>query len=191
MDTTDKYEQIEKETLGLVLEEFTQEQKTTNQTMNDLIAAVNTIGSKLDDFKRELDNPKSVSVTVNTESIRQIVCKGLTDVKLMIGTQPKSIVRKFQILLFPEQDAKLFYKVIFGRWFLWLVIMLFLTNFYKWGIHYSDNQKEIKMQMIENDRIKKSWDYLYNNNGKEVKKLMEKAYINSEQAEGNRQTISK
>ena len=182
MDNTGKNEQIEKETLGLVLEEFTQEQKTTNQTINDLIAAVNAIGSKVDDVKKELDNPKSksVSVTTDTKPIQQIMQKGLTDVKLMIGTQPKCIIRKFQILLFPERDAKLFYKVVFSRWFLWLVIMLFLTNLYKWGIHYSDNQKEIKLEQIENDRIRKSWNYMYNNNGKEVKRLMEKAYLASE-----------
>jgi len=182
MDTTRKNEQIEKETLGLVLEEFTQEQKTTNQSINDLISAVNTIGSKVDDFKKELDKPKAVSVMTDTKPIQQIMQKGLTDVKLMIGIQPKSIIRKFQILLFPEQDAKLFYKVVFSRWFLWLAIMLFLTNLYKWGIHYSNNQKEIEMEQIENDRIRKSWNYMYNRNGKGVKRLMEKAYINSEHA---------
>ncbi len=183
MDTTGKNEQIEKETLELVLEEFTQEQKTANQTINDLIAAVNAIGSKVDDVKKELDNPKSVSVTTDTKPIQQIVQKGYTDVELMIGSQPKSIIRKFQILLFPEQDAKLFYKVVFSRWFLWLVSMLFLTNLYKWAVHYSDNQKEIKLEQIENDRIRKSWNYMYNNNGKQVKRLMEKAYIDSEETE--------
>lgn len=181
MDTTGKNEQIEKETLGLVLEEFTQEQKTTNQTITDLIAAVNAIGSKVDNVKKELDNPKSVLVTTDTTPIQQIMQKGFADVKLMIGTQPKSIVRKFQILLFPQQDAKLFYKVVFSRWFLWLAIMLFLTNLYKWGIHYSDNQKEIKLEQVENDRIRKSWNYMYNNNSKEVKRLMEKAYISSKE----------
>lgn len=183
MDTTGKNEQIEKETLGLVLEEFTQEQKNTNQTINNLVAAVNSISSKVDNFKQELNNPKSVSVTTDTKPIQQIVQKGFSDIKLLIGTQPKSIIRKFQVLLFPEQDAKLFYKVVFSRWFLCLVIMLFLTNLYKWGIHYSDNQKEIKLEQIENDRIRKSWNYMYNNNGKEVKRLMEKAYINSESSE--------
>ncbi len=61
--------------------------------------------------------------------------------------------------------------------------MLLLTNLYKWGIHYSNNQKEIKIEQIENDRIRKSWNYMYNNNDKDVKQLMDKAYINSEQAE--------
>ncbi|WP_256503995.1 hypothetical protein [Emticicia sp. 21SJ11W-3] len=40
------------------------------------------------------------------------------------------------------------------------------------------------MRQIENDRLRKSWNYLYNNNGIGVKKLMEKAYINSERSEG-------
>ena len=180
MDTTGKNELIGRETLVLVLEEFTQEQKSTNQTISDLITVVNSIGSKVDDFKKELDKSKAVSVMTDTKPIQHIMEKGLTDVKLMIATQPKSIVRKFQILLFPEQDAKLFYKVVFSRWFLWLVIMLFLTNLYKWGIHYSDNQKEIRMEQVENDRIRKSWNYMYNNSGKDVKRLMEKAYVTSE-----------
>lgn len=184
MDTTGKNDQIEKETLGLVLEEFIQEQKTTNQSISDLITAVNTIGSKVDDFKKELDKPKAVSVMTDTKPIQQIMQKGLTDVKIMVDTQPKSIVRKFQILLFPEQDAKLFYKVVFSRWFLLLVIMLFLTNLYKWGIHHSDNQKEIKIEQIENDRIRRSWNFLYNNSDKEVKRQIKKAYTNSEQTAG-------
>ncbi|MNF90019.1 hypothetical protein D3C84_725690 [compost metagenome] len=97
----------------------------------------------------------------------------------MIGRQPKNIIRKFQILLFPEQDAKLFYKIVFGRWFLWLAIMVALSNLYNWGIHYSDNSKEIEIRQIQNDRIVKAWEYMYSNNGKETKKLMEKAYVNS------------
>ncbi len=35
----------------------------------------------------------------DSKPIQQIMQKGLTDVKLLIGTQPKSIIKKFQILL--------------------------------------------------------------------------------------------
>lgn len=116
--------------------------------------------------------------------VQQIVQNGSTDIRIMIGTQPKSIVRKFQIPLFPEKDARLFYKVVFSRWFLWLAVMLFLTTLYKWGIRYSDNQKEIRLVQVENDRIRKAWDYMYNHNGKEVRKAMERAYVHSGQVEG-------
>jgi hypothetical protein len=183
MSATGKNEPIEKETLGLVLEEFTQEQKTTNLAINDLVTAVNAISSKVEDFRNELNKPKTATILADTRPVQQIMQKGLTDIKIMIGTQPKSIVKKIQILLFPEKDARLFYKVVFSRWFLWLAVMLFLTNLYKWGIHYSDNQKEIKLVQIENDRIRKAWDYMYNHNGKEVRKAMEKAYARSDQAE--------
>ncbi|SNR32549.1 hypothetical protein [Flavobacterium sp. ov086] len=179
METDGNKGYIERETLQLVLEEFTQEQKTNNQHIEALVIAVNNVGNKIDAFKKEDNTAKSVSETLDIKAIETILQKGFLDIKFMIGRQPKSIVRKFQILLFPEQDAKLFYKIVFGRWFLWLVIMVALSNLYNWGIHYSDNNKEIEMQQIQNDRIRKAWEYMYINNDKETKKLMKKAYVNS------------
>ncbi|CAA9198796.1 hypothetical protein FLACOL7796_02361 [Flavobacterium collinsii] len=35
------------------------------------------------------------------------------------------------------------------------------------------------MQQIQNDKIRKTWGYMYTTNNKETKKLMEKAYFNS------------
>lgn len=69
---------------------------------------------------------------------------------------------------------------MFGRWFLLLAIMPVLTNLYKFSIHWSDNQKEVK---LENDRIKKAWHYLYSQQGKGIKRLMDSTYIKSGQAE--------
>jgi hypothetical protein len=60
-----------------------------------------------------------------------------------------------------EQDRKLFYKVVFGRWLILLAIMLFITNLYKWGVHWSDNQKMIQLEQIGNDRMLRAWGYLY------------------------------
>lgn len=170
---------IERETLQLVLEEFTLEQKTNNQHIEALITAVKNVDNKIDVFKKEHRIEKNVSEQLDIKQIEAILQKGFLDIKYMIGRQPKSIVRKFQILLFPEQDAKLFYKIVFGRWFLWLAIMVALSNLYNWGIHYNDNNKEIEMQQIQNDRIRKAWEYMYDNNNKETKKLMKKAYVNS------------
>ncbi len=170
---------IERETLQLVLEEFTLEQKTNNQHIEALITTVNIVGNKIDALKKDDNTAKSVSETLDIRPIEDILQKGFLDIKYMIGRQPKSIVRKFQILLFPEQDAKLFYKIVFGRWFLWFAIMAAISNLYNFGIHYSDNSKEIELKEIQNDRIRKAWDYMYANNGEETKKLMKRAYLNS------------
>ena len=179
METDTNKEHIEPETLQLVLEEFVQEQKTNNQHIETLIIAVNNVGNKIDALKKEDNIAKNVSVPLDIKPMEAILKKGFLDIKFMIGRQPKSIIRKFQILLFPEQDAKLFYKIVFGRWFLWLAIMVALSNLYNWGIHYNDNNKEIEMQQIQNDRIRKAWEYMYVNNNKETKKFMKKAYTNS------------
>jgi len=176
METNGKDGQIERETLQLVLEEFTQEQKTSNQNISELIIAVNNVGSKIDEFRKEREMQQAVPAVTDTKPVEAILQKGFLDIKYMIGTQPKNILRKFQILLFPEQDHKLFYKIVFGRWFLMLVIMFVVGCIYQWGIHYSDNQKEIEMRQMENDRIKKAWKYMYYNNDKETKKVMDKAF---------------
>ncbi|MBS7234130.1 hypothetical protein KHA90_24310 [Flavobacterium psychroterrae] len=168
---------IERETLQLVLEEFTLEQKTNNQHIEALITAVKNVENKIDVFKKEHRIEKNVSEQLDIKQIEAILQKGFLDIKYMIGRQPNSIVRKFQILLFPEQDAKLFYKIVFGRWFLWFAIMVALSNLYKWGIHYNDNNKEIEMQQIQNDRKRKAWEYMYANSDEKTKKLMGKAYV--------------
>ncbi|MDP9081410.1 MAG: hypothetical protein M3O71_28700, partial [Bacteroidota bacterium] len=76
----------------------------------------------------KIDKPKAVIVSADTRPIQNIVKKGITDMKLTVGSKPQPVVKKFQLLLFPEQDAKLFYKVVFGRWFLFLVLMLLIIT---------------------------------------------------------------
>jgi hypothetical protein len=39
-----------------------------------------------------------------------------------------------------------------------------------------DNKKEIKLQNSETERIKKAWNYLYFQEGKKVKLLMDSTY---------------
>jgi hypothetical protein len=179
MATTEKLNNTEKDTLQLVLEEYTQEQAGNTKAINDLITVVNGLTGKFKEFEEKIEKPKTVKVSTDIVPIMEIVSKGITDIKLTVAAQPKPIVKKFQILLFPQQDAKLFYKVVFGRWLLLLTIMLFITNLYKWGVHWSDNQKEVQQIQLENDRILKAWGYLYDMEGKAGKRLMDSAYRRS------------
>lgn len=171
---------IEKESLELVLEEFTEEQKLHNKSVNDLVTAINGLTNKFTQFEEKLAKPKEIAVATNTKPIEEILQKGIKDITLAIDAQPKSIIRKWQILLFPEQDAQLFYKIVFGRWFLLLVIALFLKSLYTYSIHWSDNQKEVELKQLENNRIKKAWNYLYDHQGKTGRRMMDSAYNQSE-----------
>ncbi|WP_433834193.1 hypothetical protein [Flavobacterium anhuiense] len=179
---TDK-RQIEQDALQLVMEEFSQEQKLNNQQITALISEVKNVGDKIDLLKKECEGEKKLSQPFDISTVEVILQKGILDMKYMIGRQPKSIVRKFQVLLFPEQDAKLFYKIVFGRWILYLTVMLAITNLYKWGINYSNNRKEVELRKIQDETVRGAWVYMYNNSGKEIKQQMDKAYINAVRAQ--------
>jgi len=176
MDTTKKTDTPDEKTLQLVLEEISQEQANNTKATSDLVSAVNILTGKFKGLEEKLDKPKPVHVTADTRPIQEIVTKGVADVKIITGTKPVPVVKKFQLLLFPEKDAKLFYKIVFGRWFLFLVLMLLITDGYKLAVHWSDNQKEIQREQLENDRIKKAWHYLYNGVNKAGKRLMDSTY---------------
>jgi hypothetical protein len=138
-----------------VLKEILDEQQKANNINTDNVAAINQLATTVTKFNERLENLKIISPPVSTKPYEEIIKKGIADIQWAAGNQPKSVTQKFQFLLFPEQDAKLFYKIVFGRWLMWLTVILVITNLYKWSIHWSDNKKEIKQQQLQTDRIKK------------------------------------
>jgi hypothetical protein len=182
MDTKGKLNDAEKETVLIVVGELAQEQANNTKAINDLINTVNTQAGTIRELKDKIDNPKPVLVSADTRSIWEVVNKGITDIKLIVGSKPQPIIKKFQILLFPEQNAMLFYKIVFGRWFLCLVLMLSITCLYKFSVHWSDNQEQVQQRELETDRIKKAWFYLYDREDKVGKRVMDSAYSKSVEA---------
>jgi hypothetical protein len=182
METKRNSENNEDAHLKLALEEFISEQKTQTKSISDLTGAINSLSDRFINVEEELRKSKPISVSTNMQPIQEIIKKSISDIKVVIATEEqKPIVKKYQLLLFPEQDARLFYKIVFGRWFLWLVVMLFLTNLYKFAVHLADKQSEVKMKTLGNDRINKSWNYLYLKSDKGIKKIMENAYSHSDE----------
>jgi hypothetical protein len=176
MEAVKNMDEVQKDTLEIVFKEILDEQQKANNINTDNVAAINQLATTVTNFNERLENLKIISPPISTKQYEEIIKKGISEIEVIVNNQPKSVTRKFQFLLFPEQDAKLFYKIVFGRWFLWLTLMLLITNLYKWSVHYSDNQKEIKLQQLETDRIKKAWNYLYFQEGKTIRRLMDSAY---------------
>ena len=179
MDTTEKLNSEEKETFLLVVGELAQEQVNNTKTVNDMVTAVNVLTGKIDELSKKVDKPKPVIVAADTRPAQEIMNKGVADMKIIVGTKPQPVVKKFQILLFPERDAKLFYKIVFGRWFLFLVLMLLIQNVYNFSVHWSDSRKEVQLEQLGNDRINRAWYHLYEQEGKAVRRLMDSAYSKS------------
>lgn len=167
------------ETLKMFLEELTGELQTNNKTVDDLVKSVNQLTGKVSQIEEKLAKPEPVQVTVNTDPVQKIVNNGIATIKLLAAAKPQPLVRKFSILLFPEQDAKMFYKIVFGRWFLMLVILFGLSCLYRFGIHWNDNRQKTKTEQLENDRIRKAWKLLYQN--KNLRRSMDKTYQNADE----------
>ena len=183
MEAVKNIDEQQRDTFELVLKEILDEQQKANKINADNVAVINQLVNTVANFNERLENLKIISPPVSTKQYEEIIKKGISEIELIVNNQPKSVTRKFQFLLFPEQDAKLFYKIVFGRWFMWLTIILFVSNLYKWGVHWSDNQKEIKQQQLQTDRIKKAWNYLYFQEVKGIRRLMDSAYNKSKQPE--------
>jgi hypothetical protein len=173
------FEKEEAGSLEIVLNEFAEEQKSNTKSIGDLVMAVNGLTEKFKQYEEKLDKPKEITVSTDTKPVEDIVKKGVTQMHLLLSGQPKSVTKKFQLLLFPEQDAKLFYKIVFGRWFMWLAIIVFLQFFYDWAVHWSDINKEVNMQQLKNDRYTNAWNYLYRQSTNKTRKIMDSAWAKS------------
>src|SRR5690606_11361073 len=114
--------QADIDNVKLILQEYSKDLQDISKGNDDIIAALNVLTEKVSQYAEKQQQPNAVTVRTDTRPIEAIFQKGLDNLKLAVDCQPKSVVRKFQILLFPEQDAKLFYKIVFGRFFLLLTI---------------------------------------------------------------------
>lgn len=173
------FEEVEAGSLEIVLNEFTEEQKLHTKSIDDLVKAANGLTEKINQFEEKLDKPREATVSVDTKSMEDIVKKAAIQMQMIVSAQPKSVTKKYQFLLFPEQDAKLFYKIVFGRWFMWLAIIVFLHFLYNWAVNWSDDNKEVRMEQLKNDRFTNAWNYLYKQSNKGTRKLMDSAWVKS------------
>ena len=179
-----------------LINELTKQQGQLQQTTIDLVSAVNSSTLKVDSLQNTIEqllnekckgletlmeqkmgNFKNVNQQEDANSLQAALKKSIVDLRLMLSTYSKGITKKFQILLFPEQDAKLFYKIVFGRWFMWLALMLALVLLFKSAIHYIDAHKQVMFEAEKNNHIRKAWNYLYDQANKKGKRQMDSVFI--------------
>ena len=159
--------------LELVLKEILSEQQKANDLATDQAVILHQIAARLKVLEENTGKPVATPAPINTMAIEKIIQKGMLDMQLIADNQPKNVVRKVQVLLFPEQNTALYCRIVFGRWVFWLVVMLCITDLYKWAIHWSDNQKELQYQEQLNKQIAKPRILPNHQQGKESKKVLD------------------
>ena len=166
-------EEMGNDLIEIVLRELLTEQQKANDLAVDQAAILSQITAKLKVLEENTVKPIVPPSPINTMAIEKIIQKGMLDIRLIVDNQPKNVVRKIQVLLFPENDTALYCRIVFGRWVFWLVVMLCITDLYKWAIHWSDNQKELQYQEQLNKQIAKPSILPKRQQNKESKKLLD------------------
>ena len=175
MEETTKNSPIEKETLPTFMEELAEDQKANTQSINDLVNAVNTLTGQI----QKLQNPEQKKEIIPIKEVRdfkeRLDC-GLAELRSALKENTDIKGRKIQVLLFPEQDRRLFYKIVFSRWLVLLTVMLLITNVYKFCVHWSEHKKEVELKRMEYNQKVRAWDHLYQNGNKNTKYIMEQSF---------------
>lgn len=120
MDTKN-FGNMEKDSLELVLNEFTEQQKKMVNQVSDLKTQIILLKEKTEGFEKKLDNLKVTSPPLDTTAVQNILSQGLSEVKKTITEQPKNILQHKRFLLFPEHNAREYYSVVL-RWILYIII---------------------------------------------------------------------
>jgi hypothetical protein len=167
---------METEILQTVLTEVLEELKELKQQVAKLMAVVSDLNNKVDDFELKLTNIKVTAPATDLEPITSVVHEQLFTIGGIIEEQPKSITRNFRILLFPEHDAREYYRIVFGRLLFWMMIFLIATYLFLLGKQLIDSNAAVRYKEAESYQYRKAWDYLYNNSKKSVRAKMDSVW---------------
>jgi len=168
---------MEGEVIKTVLNEVLEEFKEVKQQQGETLKVLFEIKDKVASFEEKLTGLKIPPPEINTKQITFAIDAGLNKVKEAIDTQPKSITNQLRILLFPENNATEYYKIVFGRLFFWMMIFLIATYFFVLGKQLIEGNIEIKQNDKGSIQYRKAWNYLYDNSKKSVKLKMDTAWM--------------
>jgi hypothetical protein len=142
---------MEKEIIETVLIEVLEEQKQTNQLIEQNNKLVQSVKEELKQQKETF----SVSILSRLNTLKEELSNPLQPVK-----------REFRILLFPEHGTLNYYKVVFGRIFFWLVILCIAKYAYLLGDKWLSKRAEM-------NNYQRAWETYYLQQNKKGQKAME------------------
>jgi hypothetical protein len=170
---TDDDKKMEEQTVKNLVLELIEIQTGINKINTDIVTVLNGLTGKIDGFQERLSNLKVIAPPADLRPLEQTVKKALADIQSTIETKPHDVTKKFEILLFPPQDNRLLYKIVFGNWLLYLVIAFAVKLSFNTFNHWLDNQKQIEIEHVRMHPVVQAWDSLYSDAAKPLQLKMD------------------
>jgi hypothetical protein len=167
---------MENDKIELVLEDVLDELRTINNAMQEHKQQAVQLKEKICDFQEKINqsNPAAPAVA-DIQRIEATINEAMIKIQQDLNQHSRPLVRQWRVLLFPEQYAKEYYKVIF-RLIMWMTFVCMGSFLFSLGKQALNNTKEINLRQLENTQYKNAWNYMYNKESKQGKRKMEDAW---------------
>jgi hypothetical protein len=106
-----------------------------------------------EDFKNKVQSIEKKLLSLETKSsgmnlMQMQLESNANKLERIINKQPKNIIHKKQILLFPEYGVREYYKLVFGRLIFWMMMFLLAFYLFSLGKQFIDDWKEVRQREI-------------------------------------------
>lgn len=143
--------------LASVLEEMERSRKMQDEqkaVQGKLLETMTGIEARLSEMQQPAQQPLDII------PIEVAITKGIANLQKSIEAQPKTIKKEHRILLFPEHGAREYYRLVFGRLFFWLTIIILSTYLFALGKQTVQSWSIIHSQEKELNECKDYVHYL-------------------------------
>ncbi|HVU97323.1 MAG TPA: hypothetical protein VHE34_18970 [Puia sp.] len=166
---------MEPKVLDTVMNELLEEQKRTNELLEQEAAQQQEVAKKVDGFDDKLGKVRLVVPAIDTQPIAGLMEKHFEKVIEVLEAQPKNVVYQRRYLLFPEDNSGYYYKIIFGRLIPWVIIIIIFAYLLNLGNTYLKKQSEIANRRYYYETFSDAWDRLDSTIGPAGRKKMDEA----------------
>ena len=168
---------MEKEKLEFVLEDIMDDLKTVSNLLQEQKQQSIQLEEKVSAVEVKLNQLNLEKTNSNKELGENVIANAIVEIKKIIEEKPHPIIRQWRFVLFPEHYSKEYYRVIF-RLIMWQTLVIAIIVLFMLSKQALENNKELRLKQIENDKYKKAWMYLYEKESKKGKKKMEEIWEN-------------
>lgn len=142
-----------------MIEQLT-EQQTTNRLVGELISQVRDLTQKVENFEAKLDAKQILAPPASTAPITRILTDFMDRISKIVADQPKSIVRQWRLVLFPETNADRYYKIVFGRLIPWSLLFVGGTYVFVLCRNYIETSARIGERRYYYEVYQAAWNRL-------------------------------
>lgn len=169
---------MDNEIVESVLRDILEEQRAGIQATKEINSRIQELAVQVEGLSQKLDQQKHIRPPGDTRLVQALVENGINRMEELVSQQPKSVVRQYQFLLFPEMYADNYYRIVFGRLLFWMMIFVVATYLFMLGKQGIESWAQIEQKEVETNQYKKAWHYLYQHD-KKLKVKMDSAWVKS------------